>query len=94
VPVTGAGQKLRLLNRRTGMRRKLVRIGNSRGLVLPKEMLELLGLEPGGEAEVQVIGNTLVATPAGADEVELRAAPTYFASKRERTRLYKKLSDA
>ncbi len=76
------------------MKRKLTRIGNSWGLVLPKELLELLDLEPGGEVEVQVIGNTLVVAPVGADETELQAALAYLASKQERKQLYRKLADA
>lgn len=76
------------------MRRKLTRIGNSWGLVLPKGVLELLGLEPGGEVEVRVIGNTLVVTPVGVDEAELRAALAYLASKREREELYRRLANA
>ena len=76
------------------MRKKLTRIGNSWGLVLPKEVLELLGLAPGGEVELQVVGNTLIVTGPEVDPEEIEAALAYLRSRNERERLYKKLADA
>ena len=43
------------------MRTRIVRIGNSRGIRIPKPLLEEIGLE--GEVEVRVEGNTLVVRP-------------------------------
>lgn len=43
------------------MRTRIVRIGNSRGIRIPKPLLEEIGLE--GEVEVKVEGNTLVVRP-------------------------------
>jgi len=76
------------------MKRKLIRIGNSWGVVLPRDILDLLGLEPGGEVEIQVVGNTLTLTASDADPAELEAALAYLKSKREREALYQKLADA
>ncbi|MCU0292971.1 MAG: AbrB/MazE/SpoVT family DNA-binding domain-containing protein [Thermoanaerobaculaceae bacterium] len=43
------------------MRTRIVRIGNSRGIRIPKPLLEEIGLE--GEVEVKVEGNALVVRP-------------------------------
>ena len=40
------------------MKSRLIRIGNSRGLRLPKPVIEEAGLQ--GEVELQVRGNTLI----------------------------------
>lgn len=45
------------------MRTKIVRIGNSKGIRIPKPLLEEVGLD--GEVDVRVAGNTLVLTPVG-----------------------------
>jgi len=42
------------------MKSRLIRIGNSRGVRLPKPLIEEAGLEE--EVEVQIRGNTLVIT--------------------------------
>jgi antitoxin MazE len=44
------------------MKAKIVRIGNSRGLRIPKPLLEEAGLE--GDVEMHVEGHRLVVTPA------------------------------
>lgn len=44
------------------MKAKIVRIGNSRGLRIPKPLLEEAGLE--GDVEMHVEGRRLVVTPA------------------------------
>lgn len=46
------------------MRTRLVRIGNSRGIRIPKLLLEESGLD--GEVEIVVEGNALLVTPARA----------------------------
>jgi antitoxin MazE len=43
------------------MRTRIVRIGNSRGIRIPKPLLEEIGLD--GEVEVRIEGNTLVVRP-------------------------------
>lgn len=45
------------------MRTRIVRIGNSRGIRIPKALLQESGLE--GEVELNVRGGTLVIAPAG-----------------------------
>jgi antitoxin component of MazEF toxin-antitoxin module len=75
------------------MRRQLSRIGNSWGLILPKEVLELLGLEGGGEVDVQIVGQTLVVNSPDLDPSEAEAALAYLASKRERADVYRRLAD-
>lgn len=46
------------------MRTRLVRIGNSRGIRIPKLLLEESGLD--GEVEIVVEGNALLVSPARA----------------------------
>jgi antitoxin component of MazEF toxin-antitoxin module len=74
------------------MRRQLSRIGNSWGLIVPKEVLELLGLEGGGEVDLHVVGETLVLTAADLDPSEIEAGLAYLVSKRERAELYRRLA--
>lgn len=74
------------------MRRKLTKIGNSSGLILSRDLLELLGVEEGGEVDVEVVGSTLVLTAADADPADLDAGLAYLASKRERANLYRRLA--
>lgn len=44
------------------MKASVVRIGNSRGIRLPKPVLEQCGIE--NEVEIEVEGNRLIITPA------------------------------
>jgi len=76
------------------MKRKLIRIDDSRGVALPPDILDLLGLNPGGEVEILVVGNTMIMTAGDADPAELEAALAYLKSKHEREALYRKLTDA
>lgn len=75
------------------MRRRLAKIGNSWGVILPKEVLELLGVESGGEVDVEVVGNTLVVTPPDVDPIEIEASLAYLASRRERADVYRRLAE-
>ena len=65
----------------TAMRKKLVRHGNSRALVIDKAILELLKIDDDTEVEVAVSGQTLLVTPAREDE----AAKQRFDEAVERT---------
>ncbi len=65
----------------TAMRKKLVKHGNSRALVIDKAILELLKIDEDTEVEVSVSGQTLMVTPARADE----AAEERFERAIERT---------
>ncbi len=63
------------------MTRKLVRVGNSLGVILPVETLRLLGVEGGVGAEVDMVmvGRLLVIHATGVvDEASIRAAAAYF----------------
>jgi len=44
------------------MKARIVRIGNSQGIRIPKPLIEQTGLD--GDVEVAVRGNTLVISPA------------------------------
>ena len=65
----------------TAMRKKLVRHGNSRALVIDKAILELLKIDDDTEVDVSVNGQTLVITPA----LEEEAARERFDSAVERS---------
>jgi antitoxin component of MazEF toxin-antitoxin module len=75
------------------VRRRLTRIGNSWGLILPREVLDLLGLEGNSEVEIELAGNTLVVTPPGGSRQEIEAALAYLASKRERAEVHRRLAE-
>jgi antitoxin component of MazEF toxin-antitoxin module len=73
------------------MRKRLTRIGNSWGLILPKEVLDLLEIED--EVEIELVGNTLVIAPPDIDVTEVQASLAYLASKREREQVYQRLAE-
>jgi putative addiction module antidote len=74
------------------VRRKIAKVGNSWGLILSREILHLLGVEAGGEVEVEVAGNTLVVTAPDVDRSEVEASLAYLASRRERAEVYRRLA--
>jgi antitoxin component of MazEF toxin-antitoxin module len=75
------------------MRRRLTKIGNSWGLILPREVLELLGVDHDSEVEVELAGNTLLVTAPELAREEIEAGLAYLASKRERAEVYRRLAD-
>ena len=74
------------------MRKKLTKIGNSLGLILPREVLDLLGVSEGSEVEVELAGNTLLVTSPDTDRSDIKAGLAYLASKRERDEVYRRLA--
>lgn len=74
------------------MRRRLAKIGNSWGVILPKEVLELLGVPAGGEVDVELVGNTLIVAPPDLSATDLEASLAYLASRRERAEVYRRLA--
>jgi putative addiction module antidote len=75
------------------MRRRLAKIGNSWGVILPKEVLELLGVESGGEVDVELVGNTLIVTAPDVSPIDVESSLAYLASRRERAEVYQRLAE-
>lgn len=75
------------------VRRRLAKIGNSWGVILPKEILDLLGIQGGGEVDVELVGNTLIVAPPDLTETDLAASLAYLASRRERSEVYRRLAE-
>lgn len=73
------------------MKRRLTKVGNSWGLIVPKEILELLGVEP-PEVDVEVVGSTLIVSAPDIAPEEIDASLAYLASKRERGKVYRRLA--
>ena len=73
------------------MRTKLIRVGNSRALLLSKEVLERLNIPEGGEIEVQILGNVMLVSSAGLNENELRAVLAFASSLKEDAEVYRRL---
>lgn len=40
--------------------KKISRIGNSYGVILPNEFMKVAGLEPGGECEIETQGESII----------------------------------
>jgi antitoxin component of MazEF toxin-antitoxin module len=76
-----------------GVRRRLTKIGNSWGVIIPKEVLDLLELRAGGEVDVQLVGNTLVVSPPDVTATEIEASLAYLVSRRERSEVYRRLAE-
>ncbi len=72
------------------MRKRLSRIGNSWGIILPKEILDLLEIDD--EVDVEVVGNTMVIVSPDVDTSEVEASLAYLISKRDRTQVYQRLA--
>jgi putative addiction module antidote len=75
------------------VRRRLAKIGNSWGLILPKEVLDLLGVPAGGEVDVELVGNTLVVAAVDVAPTDLEASLAYLSSRRERAEVYRRLAE-
>ena len=75
------------------MRRRLTKIGNSYGLILPRDVLDLLGVDPSSEVEVELAGNTLLVTAPDRSREDVEAALAYLVSKRERSEVYRRLAE-
>lgn len=73
------------------MRKRLARVGNSWGLIVPKEVLDLLGIDD--EVELEIIGSTMVVSAPDVDPTELEASLSYLSSKRERAEVYQRLAE-
>ncbi|MEO5800217.1 MAG: AbrB/MazE/SpoVT family DNA-binding domain-containing protein [Gemmatimonadales bacterium] len=63
------------------MKTKLVRIGNSRGVRLPKVLIEQAGLED--DVELEVHGNTVVIRPLASTRAGWAAAAVALAATEE-----------
>lgn len=73
------------------MRKRLTRIGNSWGVILPKEVLDLLGVED--EVDIEMVGNTLVIAPPDLEAAEIEASLAYLNSRQERAAVYQRLAE-
>ncbi|HEY3131698.1 MAG TPA: AbrB/MazE/SpoVT family DNA-binding domain-containing protein [Acidobacteriota bacterium] len=71
--------------------KKLTRIGNSTGLILPQPVLDQVGLEANAEVELVVKGNSLTIRPLRhATDEEFSRAHLKVASRRKK--LFQRLS--
>jgi len=52
------------------MVKHLRKVGNSHAIILDKPLMELVGLEPGGEVNVQVNGTMICLSPVGPEPVD------------------------
>lgn len=59
------------------MRAKLVRIGNSKGIRIPLELLQLYGLSEGDEIELERRQNGILLQPAAKSEGRVSYATAY-----------------
>jgi len=68
------------------MIKRLRKVGNSNALILDKPILELLGLEEGGEVQLTIQDGNLIVTPARPQLVspeEMSKKLEYFIKKRK-----------
>jgi antitoxin component of MazEF toxin-antitoxin module len=72
------------------MRKRLTRVGNSWGVILPKEVLDLLEIDD--EVDIQVVGNTMMIAPPDLDSTDIEVSLAYLISKREREGVYRQLA--
>lgn len=72
------------------MRKRLIKIGHSKGLLISKEMLDLLEIDD--EVRMEIAGNTLMIASPDIGPAELEASLAYIVSKRERATVYQNLA--
>ncbi len=68
------------------MIKQLRKVGNSNALILDKPILELLGLEEGGQVQLTIQDGTLIVTPAYpeiVDTEDLQQKLDYVMKKRQ-----------
>lgn len=64
--------------------KKLTKIGNSWGVILPADVLQIVGIEPAGECEVEVDAEGVLLRPhrkAGSADARVSAAMARFLKK-------------
>lgn len=76
------------------MLKRLTKVGDAHAVMLSQEMLELLGVQGGGEVEVQVLGKVLTLHAPGLENAEVRAAMAFGAVLAEDQELLVRLADA
>jgi antitoxin component of MazEF toxin-antitoxin module len=80
------------------MLKNLTKVGSSHALILSKEILALMGIEEGGQIEMQVLGDTVVLSPprqgnsAEPQNSNLELALAYANIKTRRDALFKRLA--
>ena len=80
------------------MLKNLTKVGSSHALILSKEILALMGIEEGGQIEMQVLGDTVVLSPprqtnaAEPAASNLEMALAYAKVKSSRDSLFRRLA--
>ena len=76
------------------MIKQLSKVGNSNALILDRAILELLGLEEGGEVQLTVHNGSLIITPANPKPVDKERFEKYLnRTVSERRDLLKRLAE-
>jgi len=73
--------------------RRLIRIGNSYGLILPRDMLQALGLTPGTRLRVEIQEGRIVVSPEPKPKPPLEAPPPRSLSEDMRRKVQEILWD-
>lgn len=64
--------------------KKMTKIGNSWGVILPADILQVVGIEPAGECEIEVDAESVVLRPhrkTGSADARVTAAMARFIKK-------------
>ncbi len=60
------------------MIKKLSKVGNSSALILDRALLELIGLEEGGEVQLTISNGSIIVTPANPKPVDREQFDKYL----------------
>jgi antitoxin component of MazEF toxin-antitoxin module len=80
------------------MLKNLTKVGSSHAIILSKEILALMGIEEGGQVEMQVLGDTVMLSPPNKNQImesqtsNLELALAYAKVKTRRDELFKRLA--
>jgi len=74
--------------------KKLTKIGNSWGVILSADLLKVAGLQPGGEYELSVIGDTiLIQSPEKKNADDAKVIENFLMVLKKYDKSLKKLAD-
>ena len=62
-------------------------------MIIPNELLDVIGVQPGAEVEIEIMGNMLLVTAPGASRTDIEAGLASLASKRKRAEVYRRLAE-
>ena len=75
------------------MRRKTKKIGGSVGVIVPRDVAEIMGIKDGSDVNLSLVGKTLVVEPSTDDMPDASFRRAFATVLRKRASSFKRLAD-